>query len=133
MGLASLLTAPATAVRMNFSSDTFSEPARKFAKPLDQDLLFRLAADHEVLITVEEGSIGGFGSFVMQSLAEDGAFDGVSARSITFRSMVLPDRFLDHDKPEKLYAGAGLDAKGIVAKVLATLGRASDARKSMIA
>ena len=105
----------------------------RFAKPLDQDLLFRLAANHEVLITIEEGSIGGFGSFVMQTLAEDGAFDGVSARSLKFRSMVLPDRFLDHDKPEKLYAGAGLDAKGIVAKVLATLGRGSDARKSMIA
>jgi len=105
----------------------------RFAKPLDQDLLFRLAANHEVLITVEEGSIGGFGSFVMQTLAEDGAFDGVSARGLKFRSMVLPDRFLDHDKPEKLYAGAGLDARGIVAKVLATLGRGSDARKSMIA
>jgi 1-deoxy-D-xylulose-5-phosphate synthase len=69
----------------------------------------------------------------MQTLAEDGAFDGISARNLRFRSMVLPDRFLDHDKPEKLYAGAGLDTKGIVAKVLATLGRGSDARKSMIA
>ncbi|HXN89825.1 MAG TPA: 1-deoxy-D-xylulose-5-phosphate synthase, partial [Methylocella sp.] len=105
----------------------------RFAKPLDEDLLVRLVANHEVLITVEEGSIGGFGSFVMQTLAEDGAFDGASARSLKFRSMVLPDRFLDHDKPEKLYAGAGLDAKGIVAKVLATLGRGSDARKIMIA
>jgi 1-deoxy-D-xylulose-5-phosphate synthase len=105
----------------------------RFAKPLDSDLLFRLAANHEVLITVEEGSIGGFGSFVMQTLAEDGVFDGIGSRGLKFRSMVLPDRFLDHDKPEKLYAGAGLDAKGIVAKVLATLGRSSDARKSMIA
>jgi 1-deoxy-D-xylulose-5-phosphate synthase len=69
----------------------------------------------------------------MQSLAEDGAFDGVGAANLKFRAMVLPDRFLDHDKPEKLYAGAGLDAKGIVAKVLATLGRSRDARKSMIA
>ncbi|MGH6845729.1 MAG: transketolase C-terminal domain-containing protein, partial [Methylocella sp.] len=105
----------------------------RFAKPLDHDLLFRLAANHEVLLTVEEGSIGGFGSFVMQTLAEDGAFDGISARNLRFRSMVLPDLFLDHDKPEKLYAGAGLDAKGIVAKVLATLGRGNEARKSMIA
>jgi 1-deoxy-D-xylulose-5-phosphate synthase len=105
----------------------------RFAKPLDQDLLFHLASNHEVLITIEEGSTGGFGSFVMQSLAEDGAFDGVGAGSLKFRAMVLPDRFLDHDKPEKLYAGAGLDAKGIVAKVLATLGRVREARKSMIA
>jgi 1-deoxy-D-xylulose-5-phosphate synthase len=105
----------------------------RFAKPLDQDLIFRLAANHEVLITIEEGSIGGFGSFVMQTLAEHGAFDGIGARSLKFRSMVLPDSFLDHDKPEKLYASAGLDAKGIVTKVLATLGRESDALKSMIA
>jgi len=67
---------------------------------------------------------------VMQALAEDGAFDG---RGLKFRSMVLPDRFLDHDKPEKLYAMAGLDAKGIVAKVLDTLGREKDAAKSLIA
>ncbi|WGJ15587.1 1-deoxy-D-xylulose-5-phosphate synthase [Methylocapsa sp. D3K7] len=105
----------------------------RFAKPLDQDLIFRLATNHEVLITIEEGSIGGFGSFVMQMLAEHGAFDGIGARSLKFRSMVLPDSFLDHDKPEKLYATAGLDVKGIVNKVLATLGRESDALKSMIA
>jgi 1-deoxy-D-xylulose-5-phosphate synthase len=102
----------------------------RFAKPLDIDLIRRLAANHEVLITIEEGSVGGFGSFVMQALAEDGALD---SRGLKFRSMVLPDLFLDHDKPEKLYAQAGLDAKSIVAKVLATLGRSSDAAKSMIA
>jgi 1-deoxy-D-xylulose-5-phosphate synthase len=105
----------------------------RFAKPLDRELLFRLAAEHEVLITIEEGSIGGFGSFVMQALSEDGVFDGVGARSLKFRAMVLPDRFLDHDKPEKLYASARLDAKGIVAKALATLGRATDGRKCLIA
>jgi 1-deoxy-D-xylulose-5-phosphate synthase len=105
----------------------------RFAKPLDEELLFRLAANHEVLITIEEGSIGGFGSFVMQTLAEAGMLDGIGARSLKFRAMVLPDRFLDHDKPEKLYAGAGLDARGIVAKVLATLGRESEALASKIA
>ncbi len=105
----------------------------RFAKPLDLDLLFRLAANHEVLITIEEGSVGGFGSFVMQTLSEEGALDGIGARSLKFRSMVLPDVFLDHDKPEKLYAAAGLDSKGIVAKVLSALGRDSDAVKSMIA
>ncbi len=105
----------------------------RFAKPLDRDLLLRLAAEHEVLITIEEGSIGGFGSFVMQALSEEGLFDGIGMRNLKFRAMVLPDRFLDHDKPEKLYASACLDAKGIVAKVLAVLGRETEAKKSMIA
>ncbi|MCI0468125.1 MAG: 1-deoxy-D-xylulose-5-phosphate synthase [Beijerinckiaceae bacterium] len=105
----------------------------RFAKPLDHDLIFQLAANHEVLITIEEGSIGGFGSFVMQLLAEEGIFDGSGAKNLKFRAMVLPDRFLDHDKPEKLYASVCLDAKGIVAKALATLGRDADAMASMIA
>jgi 1-deoxy-D-xylulose-5-phosphate synthase len=105
----------------------------RFAKPLDRELLFQLAAEHEVLITIEEGSIGGFGSFVMQALSEAGIFDGVGAGSLKFRAMVLPDRFLDQDKPEKLYASAGLDAKGIVAKVLSVLGRETEAKKSLIA
>ncbi|HTV32857.1 MAG TPA: 1-deoxy-D-xylulose-5-phosphate synthase [Methylocella sp.] len=105
----------------------------RFAKPLDQELLFQLAADHELLLTIEEGSIGGFGSFVMQILAEEGVLDGCGSRSLKFRSMVLPDRFLDQDKPERLYAAAGLDAKGIVAKVLATLGRDSEVLSSKIA
>jgi 1-deoxy-D-xylulose-5-phosphate synthase len=91
----------------------------RFAKPLDQELVLRLAREHEVLFTIEEGSIGGFGSFVAQCLAEAGAFD----RGLKFRSLVLPDVFFDHDKPETLYARAGLDAAGIVAKVLAVLGR----------
>jgi 1-deoxy-D-xylulose-5-phosphate synthase len=105
----------------------------RFAKPLDQELLFRLAAEHEVLITIEEGSIGGFGSFVMQALSEAGVFDGIGAKNLKFRAMVLPDRFLDQDKPEKLYAKAGLDAKGIVAKILSILGRQAEAKKSLIA
>ena len=105
----------------------------RFAKPLDVDLLMRLAANHEVLITIEEGSIGGFGSFVAQKLLEEGALDGAGSHVLKFRSMVLPDVFLDHDKPEALYAQAGLDAKAVVAKVLSTLGRESDALKSRIA
>lgn len=91
----------------------------RFAKPLDGDLVLRLAREHEVLLTVEEGSVGGFGSYVAQHLADAGAFD----RGLKFRSLVLPDVFLDQDKPETLYARAGLDAAGIVAKVLAVLGR----------
>jgi len=105
----------------------------RFAKPLDRDLIRRLAANHEVLITIEEGSIGGFGSFVMQALCEDGAFDGTGATALKFRAMVLPDVYLDHDKPDRLYAQAGLDAKAIVAKVLGVLGRSEDAATSLIA
>ena len=92
----------------------------RFAKPLDLALIRKLAANHEVLITIEEGSVGGFGSFVQQALMEEGVFD---AGRLKFRSMVLPDTFIEHDKPEKLYVEAGLDSKGIVAKVLDTLGR----------
>ena len=105
----------------------------RFAKPLDRDLIRRLAANHEVLITIEEGSVGGFGSFVMQALAEDGAFDGTGATALKFRSMVLPDIYLDHDKPDRLYAQAGLDARAIVAKVLGVLGRSEEAATSLIA
>ena len=105
----------------------------RFAKPLDRDLIRRLAANHEVLITIEEGSVGGFGSFVMQALAEDGAFDGTGATALKVRSMVLPDIYLDHDKPDRLYAQAGLDARAIVAKVLGVLGRSEDAATSLIA
>src|SRR5918997_119586 len=91
----------------------------RFAKPLDEDLILRLAAEHEVLITIEEGSVGGFGSHVLQLLAERGALD----RGLKVRPMVLPDIFLDHDRPERMYARAGLDAAGIVAKVFEVLGR----------
>ncbi len=105
----------------------------RFAKPLDMELIRKLAAEHEVLLTVEEGSIGGFGSFVMQALSEDGVFDGAGSRPLKFRSMVLPDTFIDHDKPEKLYAQAGLDAKGIVKKVLETLGQEKSVKQSLSA
>jgi len=91
----------------------------RFAKPLDVDLLLRLARAHEVLLTIEEGSIGGFGSFALQTLAEHGALD----RGIKVRSMVLPDLFIDQDSPAAMYARAGLDAKGIVAKAFEALGQ----------
>jgi len=91
----------------------------RFAKPLDVDLVRRLAREHEVLITVEEGAIGGFGAHVMQTLAEQGLLD----HGLKVRSMVLPDMFIDQDSPTAMYAKAGLDAKGIVAKVFETLGR----------
>ena len=90
----------------------------RFAKPLDVDLVLRLARDHEALITVEEGAMGGFGSFVLQALAEHGALD----RGLKIRSLVLPDIFQDQDKPEAMYAQAGLDAEGIVRGALAALG-----------
>jgi 1-deoxy-D-xylulose-5-phosphate synthase len=91
----------------------------RFAKPLDTDLVLRLAREHEVLITVEEGAIGGFGSYVIQALAEHGALDG----GTKVRCMVLPDVFIDQDSPAAMYAQAGLDAKGIVAKVFDALGK----------
>jgi 1-deoxy-D-xylulose-5-phosphate synthase len=88
----------------------------RFAKPLDADLILRLARSHEVMITVEEGAIGGFGAHVMNLLAEHGAFE---QRGFQMRSMTLPDRFIDHDTPAAMYAGAGLDAHAIAAKVTA--------------
>ncbi len=90
----------------------------RFAKPLDRDLILRLAREHEVLICVEEGAIGGFGSHVAQLLAEAGALDG----GLKFRAMVLPDTFIDQSSPEDMYATAGMNAAQIEAKVLATLG-----------
>jgi 1-deoxy-D-xylulose-5-phosphate synthase len=92
----------------------------RFAKPLDTDLVLRLARDHEVLVTIEEGAIGGFGTYVMQSLAENGMLD---RGDLKVRMMVLPDTFIDQDSPNAMYAKAGLDAKGIVAKVFEALGR----------
>jgi 1-deoxy-D-xylulose-5-phosphate synthase len=91
----------------------------RFAKPLDIDLLLRLAREHEVLVTIEEGSIGGFGSFVLQALAEHGVLES----GLRVRCMVLPDEFLDQDSPAAMYATAGLDAKGIVTKVFGALGK----------
>ncbi|MBX9829045.1 MAG: 1-deoxy-D-xylulose-5-phosphate synthase [Xanthobacteraceae bacterium] len=91
----------------------------RFAKPLDTDLVLRLAAEHEVLITIEEGAIGGFAAQVYQTLSEHGALD----RGVKIRSMVLPDTFIDQDSPNAMYARAGLDAKGIVKKVFEALGK----------
>jgi len=91
----------------------------RFAKPLDRSLLHRLAREHEVLITVEEGSIGGFGSQVLHELADAGLLNS----SLKVRSMVLPDVFIAHDKPERMYEIAGLDATSIMAAVLQMLGR----------
>jgi len=91
----------------------------RFAKPLDVELVLRLAREHEVLIAIEEGAIGGFGAFVMQTLADKGALD----RGLKVRCMMLPDRFIDQDSPAAMYAAARLDAKGIVAKVFEALGK----------
>jgi 1-deoxy-D-xylulose-5-phosphate synthase len=93
----------------------------RFAKPLDRDMILSLAANHEVLITIEEGAIGGFGSHVAQLLAEEGVFD----RGLKYRSMVLPDIFIDQANPADMYAVAGMNAEQIEAKVLDVLGIAS--------
>jgi len=86
----------------------------RFAKPLDEQLILKSANNHEVLITIEEGSIGGFGSHVANLLAENGIFD----KGLKFRSMILPDVFIDQDTPERMYDVAGLNAKHITQKVL---------------
>jgi 1-deoxy-D-xylulose-5-phosphate synthase len=91
----------------------------RFAKPLDVDLVTRLAREHEVLVTVEEGSIGGFGTYVLQALAEQGLLD----QGLRIRCMILPDQFIDQDTPAAMYASAGLDARAIVAKVFEALGK----------
>src|SRR5680860_1324789 len=91
----------------------------RFAKPLDRDLIIKLAKDHEVLVTVEEGSVGGFGSHVLQLLSSEGLLDN----GLKVRSMVLPDVFIDQGKPDAMYHQAGLDADGIVKTVFSALGR----------
>ena len=91
----------------------------RFMKPLDTDLVTRLAKEHEVIITLEEGAVGGFGSHVLQYLSSSGLLD----RGLKVRALALPDMFIDHDKPEVMYAQAGLDAAGIVNTVFAALGR----------
>jgi len=89
----------------------------RFAKPLDENLFWQLATDHEAIITIEEGSIGGFGSHVAQFLTDKNLLDN----NLKYRSMILPDRFIDHDKPELMYKYAGLDSTSIEARVLDTL------------
>ena len=91
----------------------------RFAKPLDIELLMRLAREHEVMVTIEEGSVGGFGSFVLQALADHALLEN----GLRVRTMVLPDVFIDQDTPAAMYAKAGLDATGIVAKVFEALGK----------
>ena len=89
----------------------------RFAKPLDENSLWQIATNHEVVITIEEGSIGGFGSHVNHFLNEKNLLD----KGIKFRSMILPDLFIDHDKPENMYKVAGLDSISIENKVVDTL------------
>ena len=86
----------------------------RFAKPLDEKLIWQIATDHEAIITIEEGSIGGFGSHVSHFLTEKNLLDS----DLKFRSMILPDKFIDQDKPDLMYKYAGLDAQSIESKVL---------------
>lgn len=95
----------------------------RFAKPLDTDLVLDLARNHEVVITVEEGAVGGFGGQVLAFLAGAGAFD----RGLKIRTLVMRDDFVDHDKPEAMIADSGLDSRGIVATVFEALGRGDEA------
>ncbi len=91
----------------------------RFAKPLDADLVERLAKNHEVLITIEEGATGGFGSFVLEHLANAGALD----RGLRIRVMTLPDVFQDQNTPDAMYDAAGLTARHIAARAIEALGR----------
>ena len=97
----------------------------RFMKPLDTRLIDRLARDHEVLVTIEEGSVGGFGSHVLHYLATAGHLD----RGLKVRPLVLPDEFLDHDKPDRMYERAGLNAAAIVRTVLGAIGRSVQANE----
>jgi 1-deoxy-D-xylulose-5-phosphate synthase len=101
----------------------------RFVKPLDRELILSLAAEHELLITVEEGAAGGFGAHVLTLLSEAGVLDNC----LKVRTMTLPDVFQNHDKPDRMYAAAGLDAKGIVAKALSALGEIDGKASSLIA
>ncbi len=98
----------------------------RFAKPLDHDLVRRLAREHEVLVTVEEGAVGGFASQVLHFLAHEGLLEN----GLKVRPLVLPDEFSDHAKPEKMYVDAGLDSAGIVRTVFAALGRSVQAQRA---
>ncbi|CAM5511128.1 1-deoxy-D-xylulose-5-phosphate synthase [Aquamicrobium terrae] len=98
----------------------------RFAKPLDHDLVRRLAREHEVLVTVEEGAVGGFASQVLHFLAHEGLLEN----GLKVRPLVLPDEFSDHAKPEKMYVDAGLDSTGIVRTVFAALGRSVQAQRA---
>jgi 1-deoxy-D-xylulose-5-phosphate synthase len=101
----------------------------RFAKPLDIELVSRLVREHEVLITIEEGAIGGFGAYVLQALAEQGVLD----QGVRVRCMVLPDQFIDQDTPAAMYATARLDARAIVAKVFEALGKDAGAETVKLA
>ena len=101
----------------------------RFAKPLDVGLLTRLAREHEVLVTIEEGAIGGFGTYVLQALAEQGLLD----HGLRIRCMILPDQFIDQGTPAAMYAQAGLDAHAIVAKVFEALGKDAEAETVKLA
>jgi 1-deoxy-D-xylulose-5-phosphate synthase len=100
----------------------------RFAKPIDTELLHRLAREHEVLITIEENSVGGFGSAVLHDLATSGLLDA----GLKIRTMVLPDRFQDHDTPFKQYDHAGLNAPHIVATALSALGMERQAVAALV-
>jgi len=97
----------------------------RFAKPLDEEMILKLARQHELLITIEEGSVGGFGSMVLHLLSDKGLLD----EGLKVRSLVMPDEYTDHGKPDRMYAKAGLDAKGIVNKVFEVLQKAPQAAK----
>jgi 1-deoxy-D-xylulose-5-phosphate synthase len=109
----------AAAERLDAEGISTTVADARFVKPLDHDLLMRLVAEHECIVTVEEGAIGGFGSHVFHALAEAGAL----SNGLRVRSLTLPDRFIEQDTPDRMLTLAGLDIEGIVAAVRVTLDR----------
>ena len=107
----------------------FADSAPPSTDELDEALLTQLAKNHEVLITIEEGSVGGFGAFVLHSLAGRGLLDA----GLRIRTLTLPDIFQDHDTPEKMYEQAGLDARSIAASAIKALGRGDERALKLIA
>lgn len=118
--LAEALAAADILATHGFSATVFDA---RFAKPLDEEMIARLAREHEALITIEEGAVGGFGSFVLHFLASAGLLD----RGLKIRSLTLPDRFQDQASPAAMLAEAGLDADGIARAALAVLGKGAKA------
>src|SRR5690606_12566658 len=98
----------------------------RFARPLDTDLVRRLARSHEILVTVEEGAVGGFAAHVLHFLAHEGLLES----GLKVRPLVLPDAFVEHAKPERMIADAGLDAAGSVRTVFAALGRIEQVQRA---
>ena len=103
----------------------------RFAKPLDETLIRQLAENHEVLITIEEGSVGGFGAFVLHFLSREGLLDGLGTNALKIRTLTLPDTYQDQASPKDMYIEAGLQAEDIARCVMVVLGEAGQSTANL--